>query len=77
MSGFDFCMSALNIVHRQHEWKVFQSLIQECGCLRMMTFVLYAIALFTCASIIKIVSMLKANPLLNLLMDLASTPTMV
>ncbi len=33
MSGFDFCVSVLNIVHRQQEWRVFQSLIQECGWL--------------------------------------------
>ncbi|MEH1856315.1 MAG: DUF6745 domain-containing protein [Nostoc sp.] len=33
MAGFDFCVSVLNIVHPQQEWKVFQSLIQECGWL--------------------------------------------
>ncbi|MEH2304388.1 DUF6745 domain-containing protein [Nostoc sp.] len=33
MSGFDFCSYVLNIVHPQQEWKVFQSLIQECGWL--------------------------------------------
>ncbi|RCJ18645.1 hypothetical protein A6S26_28070 [Nostoc sp. ATCC 43529] len=33
MSGLDFCISVLNIVHPQQEWKVFQSLIQECGWL--------------------------------------------
>jgi hypothetical protein len=33
MTGFDFCSSVLNIVHPQQEWKVFQSLIQECGWL--------------------------------------------
>ncbi|MGF2040283.1 MAG: DUF6745 domain-containing protein [Nostoc sp. CmiVER01] len=30
---FDFCISVLNIVHPQQEWKVFQSLIQECAWL--------------------------------------------
>ncbi|MFN6463460.1 MAG: DUF6745 domain-containing protein [Nostoc sp. DedVER02] len=33
MTGFDFFVSVLNIDHPQQEWKVFQSLIQECGWL--------------------------------------------
>ncbi|MGV0105057.1 DUF6745 domain-containing protein [Nostoc sp. DSM 114160] len=33
MDGYDFCISVLNIDHPQQEWKVFQSLIQECGWL--------------------------------------------
>ncbi|MCC5630017.1 hypothetical protein LC613_19030 [Nostoc sphaeroides CHAB 2801] len=33
MTGFDYCISVLNIVHPQQEWKIFQSLIQECGWL--------------------------------------------
>jgi hypothetical protein len=33
MTGFDFCISVLNTVYPQQEWKVFQSLIQECGWL--------------------------------------------
>lgn len=33
MTEFDFYISALNIDYPQQEWKVFQSLIQECGWL--------------------------------------------
>jgi hypothetical protein len=33
MTGFDFCISVLNIDYPQQEWKVFQSLIKECGWL--------------------------------------------
>ncbi|MEH2381112.1 MAG: DUF6745 domain-containing protein [Nostoc sp.] len=31
MDGNDFCISVLNIIHPQQEWKRFKSLIQECG----------------------------------------------
>ncbi|MEA5503196.1 hypothetical protein VB735_08760 [Halotia wernerae UHCC 0503] len=33
MTGFDFCISVLKLIHPEQEWKVFQSLIQECGWL--------------------------------------------
>jgi hypothetical protein len=31
MTGFDFCLSVLNITYPHKTWQVFQSLIQECG----------------------------------------------